>query len=95
VGRRRFDHLFAEVSLAAGRLVPRYPLWLALHEAGCDPEGLSRAAALSFCRSRLPRFLREHGLALRPAAARRLLREVERFDPGRRTPYEIVAALGS
>jgi hypothetical protein len=94
LGRRRFDHLFTEASVAAGRRLPRFALWMACHEAGLDPEALSRDGALRFCRAELPAFLAASGLALAPREARRLLREVARFDPTRPTPYERFAALG-
>jgi hypothetical protein len=94
MGRRRFDHLFAEASVATGRLLPRFGLWLACHEVGLDPERLTREQVLGFCRSALPGFLGGLGLALPPRAARRLEREVARFDPHRPTPYERFAALG-
>lgn len=93
MGRRRFDHLFAEISVAAGVRVPRYALWLALHEAALDPEALSRDAALTFCDGPLGAFLRAHGLALAPHRARELRRTVARFDPRHPTPYERFAAL--
>ena len=32
--RRRFDHLFLELSVALGALAPRYALWLRIHEFG-------------------------------------------------------------
>jgi hypothetical protein len=93
LGRRRFDHLFTELSVAAGVRVPRYALWLALHEAAIDPEALSREGALAFCDGPLPGFLRAHGLSLGPRRARELRRAVARFDPRHPTPYERFAAL--
>jgi hypothetical protein len=93
MGRRRFDHLFAEASVAAGRLLPRFALWMACHEVGIDPEVLTREQAVAFCRSHLPAFLAAQGLALDPGPARRLEREVSRFDPRHPTPYERFARL--
>jgi hypothetical protein len=93
MGRRRFDHLFAEASVAVERLLPRFELWMELHEAGLDPESLSRDDAVGFCRGRLPGFLAERGFGLRPRAAQRLEREIARFDPRHPTPYERFAAL--
>jgi hypothetical protein len=95
MGRRRFDHLFVEASVAAGRRLPRLDLWLALHDAGFDPEALTRGQALAFCAGGLERFLNERGLALAPREARRLAREVARFDPSRPTPYEVFARLAA
>jgi hypothetical protein len=93
VRRRRFDHLWAELSVELGRLVPRYPLWLALHEFGLDPERLAVQDLLRFWDGPLPAFLRAHGLFLPPRRARSLRRRVARFDPSLPTPYERFAAL--
>lgn len=91
--RRVFDHFHAELSVHLGRLVPRYALWLCLREAGVDPERLTRDQALTFCRQRLPAFLAAHGLQLARRPARRLERELRRFDPDRPTPYEHAARV--
>lgn len=88
MSRRRFDHLFEEISLQIGRLAPRYALWLHLRELGLDPERLSRDEAVAFCRDGLGRFLREHALALSRRQALSLLRAVARHDPSVRTPAE-------
>lgn len=91
-GRRaRFDHLVAEISVAVGTLVPRYPLWLRLHELGQDPETLSSEAAAAFCGGPARRFLADHGYGLSWGARRRLIKSVSRYDPARPTPEE---ALG-
>ena len=89
-GRTRFDHLVAELSIAVGVLVPRYPLWLRLHELGQDPENLSVEAATAFCGAPARRFLAEQGYALGWRARRRLVRSVARFDPARPTPEELL-----
>lgn len=91
--RRVFDHLHAELSVAVGRVVPRYALWLRLREAGLDPERLTRQQALAFCRQKLSGFLAEQGLSLTPRRARRLERELGRVDAGHPTPYERAAQL--
>jgi hypothetical protein len=91
--RRGFDHLVAEASVAAGRLLPRYALWLRLRELGFDPERLTRDEALAFCRAGLRDFLREHCVALPEAARRRMERRVARFDPRQPTPEERLARL--
>ena len=94
MGRRRFDHLFAELSVAVGQRLPRYDLWLALHESGVDPETLTRRELLGLCEGVLPAFLAARGIALSPRRGRALRRELHRYDPARPTPYERFAALG-
>jgi hypothetical protein len=94
MGRRRFDHLFAELSVAVGRHLRRYELWLAVHEAGVDPECITHPELLHLCDRVLPAFLKGEGLTLPPRTARRLRRELERYDPSVPTPYERFAALG-
>jgi hypothetical protein len=89
--RRGFDHLAAELSVAAGRLVPRYALWLRLRELGLDPERLTREQALAFCRAGLRGFLRGQQLRLSERALRRVERAVARFDPRRPSPLEGLA----
>jgi len=94
VGRRRFDHLFAELSVAAGLRLPRYQLWLTLHEAGIDPERLTGGELRSLCDAVLPEFLQSRGIALSERRHRVLRRELDRYDPALPTPYERFAALG-
>jgi len=93
VARRRFDHLVLEISVALEERIPRYPLWLRLHELGWNPERLSHHASISFCGAPLTRFLAEHGLALAPRARRRLERNLRRYDPAIPTPYERMARI--
>ncbi len=89
--RRRFDHLFTEIALASGQRISRYQLWLHLHHLGCDPELLSREAAIAFCDEPLTEFLADRGIRLGPRRQRRLLRNVERYDPLVPTPEETFA----
>jgi hypothetical protein len=91
VRRRRFDHMNAEISVAAGYAVPRYALWLRLHELGWDPETLTRSQALAFCDGPLAAFLADHGVSLARRARQRLRREIRRFEPAVPTPYERLA----
>lgn len=91
--RRRFDHLFLEVSLAIEAPAPRYALWLGLHDLGWDPDALTREQAAAFCDGPLRRLLAERGIALAPRAERRLRRAVARFDPRVTTPEEHFARL--
>jgi hypothetical protein len=92
--RRGFDHLVEEVSIAVGRRLPRYPLWLRLRSDGFDPERLDRASAIAFCGEPLEGFLREYGVSLPRRQLARVRRNVSRFDPDYPTPYERMAALG-
>jgi hypothetical protein len=94
-GRARFDHLAAELSLAVGALVPRYRLWLRLHELGQDPETLSAAAATAFCSGPARRFLAEHGHELGWRTRRRLIHSVAAFDPSRPTPEQVLGFTSS
>lgn len=93
MGRRRFDHLFVEICLAAGRPFSRYQLWMRLHEHGSDPEELTQHHALAFCGDPLERFLADQGVSLTPRAARRLQRAVRRYDPSVPTPEELLARI--
>jgi hypothetical protein len=90
VGRRRFEHLHVELSVAAGSLVPRWALWLRLEELGWAPDALDRDGVLAFQRWHARGFLAEHGLALTPREERRLARSLARFDPARPTPEEVL-----
>ena len=90
MSRRRFDHLLAEISVAAGSRIPRYALWMRIHESGCDPEDLTPRASLAFCDGPLARFLAEHGLQLSPRAQRRLRRAVRSYDPTVPSPEEVL-----
>jgi len=93
MGRRRFDRLVVELSLALDRNVPRYSLWQAVRSAGLDPEAWSGAEAQRFCSVELPRWLRREGFALPEPRLERLARAVARFDPSLLTPEEHFARL--
>jgi hypothetical protein len=90
VSRRRFDHLVAEISVAAGARIPRYDLWLWIHSHGGDPEAMTTRATVAFCDGPLLRFLAERDLQLSPRARRRLLRAVGRYDPDVPSPEELL-----
>ena len=91
MARTRFDHLATEVSVAVGARIPRYPLWLRLHDLGSDPEDLSRDQAVDFCEGALVHFLVDHGFWLSPRARRKLVKIVSRFDPDRPSPSDQLA----
>jgi hypothetical protein len=93
LGRRRFDNLHAELSLALRVAVSRYQLWLELHQWNIDPERLSREQAMAFCDGPLGSYLYRCGLSLRPRALRRLCRKVAKYDPTIITPDERFATI--
>jgi hypothetical protein len=93
LGRRRFDHLHIELSVALGVAIPRFDLWMELQEHDIDPEHLSREQAMTFCDGPLELFLHRSGLSLSPRSRRRLSRKIDRYDPTLPTPYERFAAL--
>jgi hypothetical protein len=92
--RRGFDHLASELSVAVGRRVPRYPLWLRLRAHGFDPEQLDRASAIAFCEAPLEHFLGEYGVRLPERELSRVRRSVRNFDPQFPTPYERMESFG-
>jgi hypothetical protein len=94
VKRRRFNHLFEELSVALDQLAPRYALWLHMGEVGLDPDRLSGGDVESYCHLHLTGFLEAHDLTLAPRLRRRFERTVIRFDPARPTPYEHMDRLG-
>ena len=93
MGRQRFEHLFAELSVACGRLVPRFQLWLYLREHDADPEALSLREALGFCDDGLVPFLAAEGLSLSRWQRRKFRHAIAGFDPDLTSPAEILARL--
>ena len=93
MGRRCFDHLFCEISLTVGTPVPRYRLWLHLHESGLDPESLTAESAAAFCGDPLADFLAGIGIHIRRRELRRLRRTIARFDPQLPLPDETFAGV--
>jgi hypothetical protein len=93
MGRRRFDRLMMELSVALDRWVPRYPLWQAVHAAGFDPERWTGPEVERFCMRDLPRWLRMNGYSLSETRVVKLARSCARFDPSHLTPEEHFARL--
>jgi len=93
VSRRRFEHIVVELSLAVEQNIPRYRLWLRMHDLGWNPEDLGLEQALEFCDRHLRIFLAESGLKMTSRSVRRLRKEVGRFDPNVLTPFERMAEL--
>lgn len=91
--RRCFDHLHAELSVEIGSLVPRYALWIAVQEAGLDPDRLESSELTRFLDAHLSGFLGDVGLSLTPRRLLRLQRRIGRFDPSVPTPYETMQRI--
>jgi hypothetical protein len=93
MGRRRFDRLVQELSVALDRWVARYPLWQAAHAAGYDPERWTAPEVERFCLLVLPGWLRRNGYALSEPRLAKIARTLARFDPSYLTPEEHFARL--
>ncbi len=93
VSRKLFNHLFVELSVSIGKRVPRYALWLELHDLGWNPESLRVAEALTFCDGPMEGFLTDRGLKISRRARKRLRGELAKFDPTRPLPQEILERL--
>ena len=93
VSRKLFNHLFVELSVSIGKRVPRYALWLELHDLGWNPESLRVAEALAFCDGPMDGFLTNRGMKISRRARNRLRRELAKFDPNRPPPQEIFERL--
>lgn len=90
---RYFDHVYNEVSVAAGRRVSRYELWLAMWSAGGDPEALNKKQLQWFLETALDDFLGEESIELKGCARRRFERRVLHFSPDHPTPEECFSRL--
>ena len=88
MSRRTFDHMYNEISVAVGKRVSRYGLWLLVWEAGGDPDDLSRDQLHAFVAEPLDALLREEGVRLDARSRRRLERSLLTFDPTHPTPEE-------
>ncbi len=93
MSRRRFDHFYIELCCALDRRVPRYSLWLELHERGLDPEQLSRTALLTFFDGHLDAFVACQGKAFEARSRRGLRNCLASYDPRVATPCEIMERL--
>jgi hypothetical protein len=80
-----------ELSRAVEQTIPRYRLWLRLHDFGWDPEDLKLEQAVAFCKGPMKLFLTESGLEMSARANRHMRKEVGRFDPDILTPYDRMA----
>jgi len=89
VNRKLFNHLFVELSVSVGKRIPRYALWLELHDLGWNPESLQVTEALAFCDGPMEGFLSDRGLKISRRARNRLRKDLAKFDPTRALPQEI------
>jgi hypothetical protein len=90
VSRRLFEYLFVELSVSVGTRIPRYALWLHLHDLGWNPEALKTADVLAFCDGPMERFLADRGFSLNRRAQSGLRKSLAKFDPLRPQPHEIL-----
>jgi len=93
VSRKLFNHLFIELSVSIGKRVPRYALWLELHDLGWNPESLQVTEALAFCDGPMEAFLANRGMRISRRARKRLRKDLANFDPSRPLPQEIFERL--
>ena len=88
MSRKLFNHLFVELSVNVGARVPRYALWLRIHDLGCDPEALRLVEALAFCEGPVDGFLADRGFSLSRRSRRRLLKSLAKYDPFHPSPQD-------
>jgi len=79
MGRRIFNYLHTELSLLAGKRIPRMELWEEVGEH-CDPRALTKEQALRFLTDKL-------------GAASPVVKAFRHWDPNRETPEEMMERL--
>jgi hypothetical protein len=80
MSRRVFNKLHEELSLAAGSLVPRWPLYQEIQSSGFDPEDMSPEEASVWCG--------DNGHS-------KVARKMRRYNPDLETPEEVMERLTS
>lgn len=93
MGRRVFNRLVVEISLAVRHCVSRRALWVYLHELGVDPAQMSAKDAAALCGPPLRRFLAAQGIRLEPAELHKLELQLRRINPYRPDPYDRLEPL--
>ena len=78
MGRKVFDKLHMELSLARNELYPRYELWQAVGEYGYDADNLQPDEAANWCR--------DNGHLT-------LAGKMRKYDPNLQTPEEIMERI--
>ena len=93
MGRRIFNRMVIEISLAVGHCVSRHALWVLMHERKVDPEQMGSEEVAAFCGLPLRRFLASQGLRLSPLDLQRLERQLRGINPYRPDPYDRLEGL--
>ncbi len=93
MGRRVFNRLVIEISLAVGYYVSRYALWVYMHELEIDPEQMTAQDVRGFCGPRLRRFLAAQGIRLEPGELHKLERQIRGINPYRPDPYDRIEGV--
>jgi hypothetical protein len=93
MGRRVFNRLVIEISLAVGHCISRYALWMYVHELDLDPEEMTAEDAAGLCGVPLRRFLASQAIRLDPVQLRRLEGRIRRINPYRADPYDRVDGM--
>ena len=93
MGRRIFNRMVIEISLAVGHYVSRHALWMWMHGRQVDPEQMTGEEVAAFCGLPLRRFLASQGLRLDPVDLQRLERQLRGINPYRPDPYDRVEGL--
>ena len=91
MSRLVFNFLYVELSISVGTRLPRYALWLRLHELGLNPEALRLADALTFCDGPVDTFLADRGHFLTRRAHRKLRKSLAKFDPIRSSAEDLLS----
>jgi hypothetical protein len=93
MGRRVFNRLVIEISLAVGHCISRYALWMYVHELDLDPEEMTAQDAAGLCGLPLRRFLAAQAIRLEPGELRRLESRIRKINPYRADPYDRVDGM--
>src|SRR5262245_61869387 len=93
MGRRIFNRMVIEISLAVGHCVRRHALWRLMHERRVDPEQMAGEEVAAFCGLPLRRFLASQGLHLGAAELQRLEQQLLEINPYRPDPYDRIEGL--
>ncbi len=87
--RKIFDYLHTELSVLAGKFIPRMELWEEFDAFDCFSVYPTKEIALRFIRDGKAQVLQE----IPEKKLRRLTKRVERWDPNQDTPEEIFARI--